>query len=246
MTRFLIALQFLSRIHLAKQTVWTNEAFGGSLCYFPLVGTVIGAILCQLWWLFSFAFSGLYLAVCIVAAWFLLTGGLHADGFMDTADGLFSGRSRERMLEILKDSRVGANGVMAFFLLAILKICFLANVNGPLAYVVLLGVPAAARYGTLISVLEFPYAREEGLGKAFALYAPAHTLFWGFLAALVPVLAGTWYYLILLGAAMLTSLAANTYITRHLGGVTGDTYGAVTELTELVLLGMSASLHGIL
>ena len=65
----------------------------------------------------------------VVAFWFYLTGGLHADGYMDTADGLFSGRSRERMLEILKDSRVGAGGVTAFVFLVLLKVAFLSQLT---------------------------------------------------------------------------------------------------------------------
>lgn len=245
MTSFLIALQFLSRIQLAKQTVWTEEDFGRSLCWFPIVGTIIGALLYGLWLLLSHVFTGVTLSVLIVAFWYGLTGGLHADGFMDTADGLFSGRSRERMLEIMKDSRVGSNGVMAFFFLALLKIGFTATMEESAYMLCLVAIPTAARYGTLISVLEFPYARQNGMGKAFATYARPYTLVWGFLAALVPLLCIHEVYFILLGAAMATALVANTYITKCLGGVTGDTYGAVTELTELVLLGICAALSSI-
>lgn len=243
MTSFLIALQFLSRIQLARHLTWTNEAFGASLRCFPLVGGCIGLFLCLCWFAAGLALTGFYRAVCVIIAWFLITGGLHADGFMDTADGLFSGRSRERMLEILKDSRVGSNGVMAFFFLALLKICFLANIEGPAVYAALLGIPVAARYGTLVSVLEFPYARPEGLGKAFAAYAPPRTLALGFLAALPPVLIGGFLYLTLLGTAIAASLILNTYIVKHLGGVTGDTYGAVTESSELLLLGLCAAIY---
>ena len=207
------------------------------------MGGCIGLFLCLCWFAVGLALTGFYRAVCVIIAWFLITGGLHADGFMDTADGLFSGRSRERMLEILKDSRVGSNGVMAFFFLALLKICFLANIEGPAVYAALLGIPVAARYGTLVSVLEFPYARPEGLGKAFAAYAPPRTLALGFLAALPPVLIGGFLYLTLLGTAIAASLILNTYIVQHLGGVTGDTYGAVTESSELLLLGLCAAIY---
>lgn len=242
MNSFLIALQFLSRLQLAKQTVWTEEAFGRSLCWFPFVGTIIGGILFGVGLILSHVFAGFTLGVLIVASWYVLTGGLHADGFMDTADGLFSGRSPQRMLEIMKDSRVGSNGVMAFFFLALLKICFTATMVEAAYMVCLVAVPTAARYGTLISVLSFPYARKEGMGKAFSDYARPYTLVWGFLAAMVPLVFLHGWYLILLGAAMVTTLVVNGYITKCLGGVTGDTYGAVTELTELVLLGICAAM----
>lgn len=102
MTSFLIAFQFLSRIQLAKQTVWTNEDFGKSVIWFPLIGTIIGIFLAAVYVAASYLFAPLYTAVIVVAAWLYITGGLHADGYMDTADGILSGRSRERMLEILK------------------------------------------------------------------------------------------------------------------------------------------------
>ena len=104
MKSFFIALQFLSRIHVVTQTVWTEADFGRSVIFFPLVGTVIGAVLCLAYVGISLWFSQPYMAVLLVLCWLLVTGGLHADGLMDTADGLFSGRSRERILEIMKDS----------------------------------------------------------------------------------------------------------------------------------------------
>ena len=239
MKSFLIALQFLSRIQLVKQTIWTNEDFGRSVLFFPLVGWIIGILLAFVYTGFGIILSEPYRSLLVVAAWFFITGGLHADGFMDTADGIFSGRSRERMLEILKDSCVGANGVMAFFFLASLKICFLANCPPQMALAALTGIPAAARFGTLISIFQFPYARQQGLGIAFKQYAPPYTLQGGFLLALLPILYSGFLYVVLLGAAMLISLAANHYFTDVLGGATGDTYGAVLEGSEMALLGLT-------
>ena len=159
---------------------------------------------------------------------------------MDTADGLFSGRSRERMLEILKDSRVGAGGVTAFVFLVLLKVAFLSQLAPAVALPALVGIPAAARFGTLISIFQFPYAREQGLGRAFVTYAPAHTVEKALVLALAPVFFCGPFYLALLGAAMLLSLWANGRISRKLGGVTGDTYGAVLEGSEMALLLMTA------
>lgn len=238
MKSFLIALQFLSRIQLVKQTVWTNEDFGRAVLFFPLVGWLIGILLALLYTGCSIIVGEPYRSLFVVAAWFFITGGLHADGFMDTADGIFSGRSRERMLEILKDSCVGSNGIIAFFFLASLKVAFLANCSPDMALAALAGIPAAARFGTLISIFQFPYARKQGLGKAFRQYAPSYTMKGAFVLALLPVIYSGFLYVFLLGAAMLFSLAANRYLTRILGGVTGDTYGAVLEGSEMALLGL--------
>ena len=239
MKSFFIALQFLSRIHVVTQTVWTEADFGRSVIFFPLVGTVIGAVLCLAYAGISLWFSQPYMAVLLVLCWLLVTGGLHADGLMDTADGLFSGRSRERMLEILKDSCVGSNGVVAFVSCTALKICFLANLPQQAVCAVLLAVPTAARFGVLIGIFQFPYVRQQGLGQAFVQYAPRRALVKAFLCALPPLAVAGWGYFLLLGAVMLISLGLNTYIARRLGGVTGDTYGAVIELSEMLLLGLA-------
>lgn len=235
MKAFLIALQFLTRIHLAAQTVWSDDDFGRSVRFFPVVGIIIGLFLWLVYALGQYVFSGLVLPALVVAAGFYITGGLHADGFMDTADGLFSGRDRQRMLEILKDSHVGSMAVIAFSFLVLLKVAFLNDLPAERMAAVLISVPAASRFGTLISIFEFPYVRPQGLGRAFVEKAPAGTLPMGFAGALLPALYFGWLPVILVGAAMVISLSANTYITHKLGGVTGDTYGAVTELSELLL-----------
>ena len=126
MRAFFIGLQFLTRISIVEQKDWCEKDFADSVRYFPLIGLVLGIIYAAFAaLLLSFLpQNGILLPHHVVAAILLilpilLTGGLHCDGFMDTMDGLFSGRSRERMLEIMKDSRVGANGVFAFVLLMI-------------------------------------------------------------------------------------------------------------------------------
>ena len=116
MKSFFIGLQFLTRLKLVNQTEW-DIYFGKSVVTFPLVGLVIGAFMALIYWLLVPYIPITLLALLLVVFEFLFTGGLHADGFMDTCDGLFSGRDRERKLEIMKDSRVGSNGVVGFVFL---------------------------------------------------------------------------------------------------------------------------------
>ncbi|MBQ9479945.1 MAG: adenosylcobinamide-GDP ribazoletransferase, partial [Selenomonadaceae bacterium] len=117
MRSFLIGLQFLTRITLERQTVWTEEDFGRSVRWFPLVGAVLGSIYALMMFamieLTAGRFPTLEAALALLMST-ALTGAIHCDGFMDTFDGLFSGRDRARMLEIKKDSRVGAFGVVSF------------------------------------------------------------------------------------------------------------------------------------
>lgn len=245
MNSFLIALQFLSRIHLATQTVWTNEDFGRSVIFFPLVGTIIGAFLVFVYFVVSAMFAPLYMAVLVCGAWLYITGGLHTDGYMDTADGILSGRSRERMLEILKDSRVGSSGVMAFVFLVLLKVSFLASLPESIVPLCLLSIPTASRLGALVSIFAFPYARKEGLGRAFIQYRPKHVFWKGGMLALIPVFYAGPIHAAFLGAGLGMALLMNRYICRYLGGVTGDTYGAVIEGSEMVLLGIAAILSSL-
>ncbi|MBR1398478.1 MAG: adenosylcobinamide-GDP ribazoletransferase, partial [Selenomonadaceae bacterium] len=126
MNAFLIGLQFLTRISIVKQTVWTEKSFGESVKYFPAVGAVLGLCYSAVAFVLTiFANNNLNIidilnstprftmlgAAIILMLMAMLTGGIHCDGFMDTMDGLFSGRDRERILQIMKDSRVGAFGV---------------------------------------------------------------------------------------------------------------------------------------
>lgn len=243
MKDFITGLQFLTRIRIYREVEWSAERFGRSVVYFPLVGAVIGALMAGSYWLLQaylplvqLAFPPHALAAFLVGAHILLTGGLHCDGFMDTMDGIFSGRSRERMLEIMKDSRVGANGVTAFALFILLKWSLLLDMPVAKLPDVLFLMPVIGRLVMVIGITSFPYARQDGMGKAFAQYAGKTALLVAgiYTFALVSVFGMT--ALLLCLAAVGAGLGIAGYISRKLGGLTGDAYGAITELTELVVL----------
>jgi cobalamin 5''-phosphate synthase/cobalamin synthase len=236
MKNFLTALQFLTRIQIIRQDTVAPEAFGASVKYFPLVGAVIGAILAAFVYLTGSWLPAHTLAAAVVILEVALTGGLHCDGLMDSADGLLSGRPRERMLEIMKDSRVGANGVMAFGLLVLAKWSFLLDLLpvGPL--VVLFSMPVLGRLALVIAVTAFPYARPQGIGKAFADGGGRTALKIAAATAVILVAPLGPAALAALAAAVLFAVAMGRSVSHTLGGLTGDIYGAVTELTEVVVL----------
>lgn len=248
MRAFGIGLQFLTRISVVRQEEWTAEDFGRSVRFFPLVGAVLGAIYAA----FAYAFyvflpaHGAALPPHVTAAILLalpplLTGGIHCDGFMDTMDGVFSGRSRERMLEIMKDSRTGANAVFCFVLWMILEFAVLLDMPGHAMAPALFVMPVIARLMMAAGIVFFPYARPDGLGKAFAQYAgrgtmPVAALF----AAALVVPMGKPAWLSLAACAAFTAFFGN-YVEKRLGGLTGDVYGAIATLNEgLVLLAFLA------
>jgi adenosylcobinamide-GDP ribazoletransferase len=233
---FFTGLQFLTRIRIVEQTDWSPDSFGRSVKYFTLIGVVIGLLLAGLAYVFAQFLPSHVLAAVIIIAEIILTGGLHCDGFMDTADGVFSGRSRERMLEIMKDSRVGANGVVAFGLLLLLKYSLIADMAPATLITALFLMPVAGRMAMVISITSFPYARPDGMGKAFAQYAGRTTLVIAGIIALITIIPFGMQAAISAGSAVLAGVLSARYFAKVLGGLTGDTYGAITEITELVAL----------
>ncbi len=237
MNSFLIGLQFLTRIHLVKQTVWTAEDFGRSTRFFPLVGLVLGICYALAAWLLLYAFGMRSLtAALLLILPLLLTGGLHADGFMDTADGVFSGRDRARKLEIMKDSRVGAFGVVSFVMLMFVQFALLSDMAWPLLVPALFVMPIIGRLAMVLAVACFPYAREDGMGKTFADMADRSTVVIAALTTAVLVLP---WGVLATAALVLGTLFALLFcrtMTNILGGVTGDVYGATTVLTETLVL----------
>jgi len=254
MTPFFIALQFLTRLKIVNQTEWSVEDFGKSVVAFPYVGLIIGLILAILYGVLSPFIPIMPLMLIIVVAEFLITGGLHADGLMDTSDGLFSGRERERKLEIMKDSRIGSFGVVAFVFVTLLKWQLLASIpSAEFIPMALIMMPLMSRWSMVFSIRSYPYAREQGMGAAFANLAPKHVITYNTISTFfMPILLVG--YLVGLGVLVYATIGIfqinivsmiityiinrllNRYIVKALGGTTGDTYGFVVEVTEVLLI----------
>lgn len=236
MNDFLTGLQFLTRIQLKKQTEWSPESFGRSVRYFPIIGLIIGIVLTVLQQLAAFYIPVNVLAAFLIIAEIIITGALHCDGYMDTADGIFSGRSRERMLEIMKDSRVGANGVVAFGALLLLKWTLYVDMPKTLLPFALLAAPMIGRLCMVVGITTFPYARPDGIGKAFAQYAGRPALSIAATATFIVIAVLGKLAMAGLIAALLFTLWFGRYVTKILGGLTGDIYGAITETTQIIVL----------
>lgn len=243
MQDFITGLQFLTRIKLVNQTDWSPEKFGRSVKYFPLVGAVLGMVLAFAAYALNslLPLSGIYLPPHIVAAVLLaftiaLSGGIQCDGFMDTMDGIFSGRSKERMLEIMKDSRVGANGVTAFCSLMLVKWSLLLDLPPADLPIALFIMPVLGRFAMVVGITLFPYARPDGIGKAFANHATKKSLLTALLLAALLTAPAAAQGLAALAVTILAAYAFSRYITKLLDGLTGDIYGALTEITEILVL----------
>ena len=142
---------------------------GRSVSFFPLVGLVLGFALTGLAAALAGSVAPWLVAVLLAALLAVLTGGLHLDGFADVFDALGGGRGdRARMLEIMRDSRIGAHGAAALTLLLIAKVAALAQLVERRDLLSLLAFPTIARWLVALLVVLFPYVRAEGLGRAFS------------------------------------------------------------------------------
>jgi len=234
---FLVALQFLTRIQLVQQTDLKVEDFGRSTRCFPLVGAVLGSI----YMLTAYATVNFLPWEHInITIWLLmtviLTGGLHYDGFMDTMDGLFSGRSRERMLEIMRDSRVGSFGALAAMCLLLFNWSAMKDIPESMSMMALFVMPVIGRMSMVLAIYAFPYARPEGMGKAFADMVDKETLGLAGLTAVLLVVPWGQSAVLALVLGLIFGLLLAAYAARRLGGLTGDVYGAVELLTEAFVL----------
>lgn len=214
----------------------TSEEFTRSYRYYPSVGLVIGLFLWLIAKALSLYFPPLVLGALLLVAELVITGGLHLDGFMDSMDGLLSARSPERILEIMKDSRVGAHASMALLGLLLLKFTLFASLT-PAQYPILLVMPMLSRWVFQIGVIAFPYARAQGLGKGIhdtSRWIPF--LVNGVLVLGISFILAGLAGLITFGVCILAVTLWAFKISALLGGLTGDLYGATIELSEVICL----------
>jgi len=204
--------------------------------WFPWVGLLIGIILAAGSLAAAALLSPAVTAVLVVVLWAVLTGALHLDGLADCGDGLLPPVSRERRLEIMRDPRVGAFGVTALVLVLLLKSAALASL--PTAWPALLLAPLWARWLILVAARR-PSARPAGMGASLGPILDTRQLV---LAALLPIAltssVGVWHWPVIAatGAAALATLGVLWLAQQRLGGVTGDVFGAVVEVSEAIFL----------
>lgn len=230
------ALRFLTILPAPGLPPPSEQSIARSIAWYPVVGAIIGLLLLPVGWLAGWGWNAGVQAACIVVAWGLLTSGLHLDGLSDTFDGVMSWRSRERKLEIMRDSNVGAMGMLAIIAVLLLKFVWLQAAGEAWWQAVLLA-PIAGRWALLYGLVWFPTARASGLGHTFQAQAQRRSFFRATAAAvLLAVSIGQ-------GSGLIAGLLVwgSIYLlarwwTRDLGGLTGDTYGALCEISEVIVL----------
>lgn len=232
---FLAAVQFLTVIPLRREVA--GDDIGRSLIFFPVIGLGIGAVLFGLDELFGLFLPAALGSALLIVTLVLLTGAHHLDGFIDTCDSMAAGRSAEQRLAIMRDSRVGGFGVVGAVLLLLLKFISLLYLPGAYRMAALLLMPVLGRWAMVYAIFGYPSAREEGLGKTFKEQVNWRGLIIATLIAIaVSVALMKVWGLALMAAIWLILVVMAAYIRRRLGGLTGDTYGAINEVIEVCVL----------
>jgi adenosylcobinamide-GDP ribazoletransferase len=237
MLPFWIALQFLSSLPIRLPGMPAPQDLGRSLLFYPLVGLLFGSLLLGLNQLLQGAPQLLHAAL-LLAAWVLLSGGLHLDGLADSADAWLGGfGDRERTLSIMKDPRSGPIAVVTLVLVLLLKFTALLALFDAHQTIGLLLAPVMGRAAMLGLFLNTPYVRAGGLGQALADHLPRTrgVQVLAITAGLCALVSG-WAGLGALLVAVVGFFWLRRLMIQRLGGSTGDTAGAMLELLETLVL----------
>ncbi len=230
------ALRFLTIVPVPGLPAMDEESIVQSMAVFPVAGLVLGAAGAAAGWAAGWLWGDGVRAVVVMAAGTLLTAGLHLDGVADSCDALFSWRPRERMLEIMKDSRIGAMGALGLLVVVLMKVAAFAAL-GKYWWVGALLAPLWGRWADIYGIFWFPAAAEGGMGRTFHDQVRQRD-FWVATALAAGISAAVWWpwgpMLGLVIAPVIHGLAWR--MTRTLGGLTGDTYGALSECGEVLTL----------
>ncbi|OGO32491.1 MAG: cobalamin 5'-phosphate synthase [Chloroflexi bacterium RBG_16_56_11] len=238
MTSFLAAIQFLTSLPVKRDI--SPQQLGRAAAFFPAVGLVIGLVLAGLNWLLLQILPPAVVDALLIVTLVLVTGALHLDGFADTCDGLAGHRTVEERLKIMRDSRTGAFGVVGIVLLLLVKYVSLNNVPVEFTAAILIFLPVVSRWAMVYAVFAFRYARPSGLGLAYkqSTRLPQFTIATlttlAVAAALFPFLSVTGFLLI--AGIWIVATLLSIYFRHKFAGLTGDSYGAINEVSEVMTL----------
>ncbi len=234
--RYFVAQMFLTRLPTPANLQWSEEELAASTSWFPAVGITIGAIASAAWIFGNLLWEPHIAAVAAVAVAIIATGAFHEDGLADSADGIGGAFELDKKLAIMRDSRIGTYGSVALIVVTISKVMALAMVPPSMIVATLISAHVIARWSSVPLIYNNLYVREQGTGKPFAATVTKTRLLYSSLFTLiVTALCVQLKALALLIAVFMFLWIAQTWLRRKLGGITGDTLGAVNSLTELLV-----------
>jgi len=231
------ALEFLTIIAFPRRRQTKTSRIGRSSAYFPLVGLVLGLILVGVRLAASRFFPREIVNALIILLLFILTRGIHQDGLADTVDGLWGGQDRDAKLRIMKDSAIGAFGVIALVFALLFKFLFLNSIPVKFLDISLVLMLTLSRWTMTLAAFLGKPAQQEGLGHIFMTNTTIKELVIASISALlIAFFLLKFPAIVLIICLVLFAAGFSFLVSRELGGLTGDVLGALAELSELLCL----------
>lgn len=243
---FLLAVQFLTRLPVPGSTLWSPDRMAAMPRWMPAVGMLIGLLTGLAYLAAVQVFAPLLAALLSTALSLMLTGALHEDGLADTCDGLGGGATRDRALEIMRDSRIGTYGAAALGMMLGAKVLALGSLPVAVVLPALVAAHAASRASAVVVIATSAYVRDQGAGRALAGGTSCRALVLPLGIAALACLPLLWAVPAMglscaVAGLVLGHLLVRRWFERRLGGHTGDCLGAVQQCSEIgFLLGLLA------
>ena len=246
MKRFIGILQFFTRIPI-RVNIGFDEEFHKTMYYFPLVGFVLGILYFIIGLVSSFLFDSYITSVNILISTVILTGGLHLDGVGDTFDGIYSYRDKEKILEIMKDSRLGTNAMLSVLFLMLMKLGLIYSIVQSGQLYNLIFMPVFARMAIVIACYKSVTPRKNGMGNVFIGKPSLKMILTGivYTVILIIIMGITLFNLnsldlikviAFIPIMIILSRCLVRYIYSKIDGITGDILGCISELMEVMYL----------
>lgn len=229
----ILSLQFFTRIPINISVDFSEKNIRYSIFFMPLVGFVVGGLGGLIYYLLV-PYNKLIASFLALLATIILTGGLHIDGLSDTFDGFLSNRDREETLEIMKDSRIGAFGVLSIVLLLIFKLILIISIENMLLAMTLSFANSRLVLGLIISYKRV--AKFNGLGSLFHNSKPKKLITISAVVYLIAVISLDIKYTIPLIVNFIIAEYISCISYKKIGGLTGDVYGAIIEIGDTISL----------
>ncbi len=236
MKNFLIALQFLTILPVKINSGIKESDFGKALLYFPLVGILIGFLLALASIVFAFL-PNLVTGSLLIIILIVISGGIHLDGLCDTCDGFYGLKPKQDMLNIMRDSRTGVMGVIGVVTILLLKFTLIVSIPGQYLCKSLIIMAVFSRWSQAFACYASSYARKDGKAKDFIDHAKRTDIAVGGAATLIIFLiAAQLKGIAVFVSALICVFLFIRYSEKKIGGMTGDTIGALSEISEASVL----------
>lgn len=232
---FLVLISFFTRIPIGNKIEYNEDDFKKALSLYSLMGVIIGIILLAVSVIGSLFHLNYIVGLLLTICYTVVTGGIHFDGAADTCDGLFSGRTGERIFEIMSDSHIGSFGVLCLIFIVLSQFVLFSNIGIFACFI----MPIVGRTSVIVGSWNKRYAKKtKGMGTAFIESINTEVLIINVLILVISCIIVPNKIIMFLASliTLITAYLISNWIVRKIGGMTGDTCGFITEISQIIFM----------